>query len=136
MKQSPQEFFAAYKAARSAVDGEYWRLQLELVKAYCGPAELDQRRGNWERAQALEHISSVLDQGDRAEVLTETESKVAGTKRYLLFRDGERWRIERVQVRCDMCQGTGVSPVLESLYDDNRSRCRACSGSGWLAWGA
>jgi hypothetical protein len=133
MKQTPQEFFVEYKAARSAMEGECGRLQAELRKTYCLPAEPSQPLTNWERGQALEHISDVLDHGDSVELFTDTESKVIGMKRYFLLRDGERWRIERVQVRCEACHGTGVGPIVD-LYDDTRQRCKICSGSGWLAW--
>jgi DnaJ-class molecular chaperone len=133
MKQTPQEFFAEYTAARSAMEGECRRLQAELAKTYCHPDEPSQQRADWERGQVLEHVSDVLDHGDSVELFTETESEVIGTKRYFLVRDSERWRIDRVQVRCEACHGTGVGPIVD-LYDDSRRRCKACSGLGWLAW--
>ena len=129
MQESLVQFFAEYKAARSASDRGQSRIAAELERAFHISERASEDVEKWLHAREKEEVTDIIAHGHRAEVITTGD--LVGPKRYLVVRAKERWRIEKVQLGCACCRGTGKDPLLKVSKAD----CKHCSGSGWVQWG-
>src|ERR1035441_720807 len=111
MKESLVQFFAEYKAARCASDREKRRIDAELERLFYTSERAPEKVEKWLHAREKEEASDAIEHGHRAEIVTTGD--LVGPKRYLVIRDMKGWRIEKVQLRCTMCKGTGRNPVLK-----------------------
>jgi hypothetical protein len=128
MQESLGQFFADYKTARAASDRGQMRIAAELKRSFHTSERPPEDVEKWLHAREKEAVTDTIDHGRRAEILTTGD--LTGPKRYLVVRDTERWRIEKVQLRCAFCEGTGMDPQLKVSTAD----CNYCSGSGWVQW--
>src|SRR2546425_12437327 len=102
MHGSLVQFFAEYKAARSATDRGQMRIAADLKRSFHTSEPPSDEVEKWLHAREKEEVTDTVDHGHRAEVVTTGD--LTGPKRYLVVRDTQRWRIEKVQLCCAICK--------------------------------
>jgi hypothetical protein len=120
---TPQEFLQEYLTKRQAHQlawDEMWGADL---KAFFGTYYLERRDEagrDWSVLPTI--VETIQENDDTVSIIVQEEHY---TKRYYIVRENGKYRIDRVMIRCELCDGTG---------EIEGDKCELCDGRGWEDW--
>lgn len=121
---SAEEFLQQYFQTKQKHEHAWEDLWQRELKPFFGEYFLERRSEadqNWATLPVIRQ--QILEDDDTVSFITASEDH--HTKRYYVKKHNSAYKIERIMVQCDLCQGTGK-------YDDEQ--CELCGGRGWDDW--
>ena len=120
--QSPHDFIREYLTEQVRIQ-EVWRdVWLPVRHRFFQPGcTLFDPQRNIDRAKAETPLET-SESGPGTAVVTTSGFGEGLRLRYTLQNSGEAWRINRVEMECNLCQGTGTFRT---------GVCKWCKGDGW-----
>jgi len=123
-----EDFLREYFRARTDLHREFARLHGPVADRFFS-ADHRSYRPEWSiQHSEAERILSVSPLENGAEVVTSGCLGDRFRMRYRLCATLDSWRIESIEMECDICHGTGKRK-------DGESDCRLCKGKGWSLLG-
>ena len=121
---SAEEFLQSYFQAKQAHEHAWEDIWQRELRPFFGPYFLERRSEadrNWATIPAI--ASRIVESDDTMSFITKGEGHY--TKRYYVTKQDAGYRIDRIMVQCDICQGTG---------EFDGEACELCGGRGWDDW--
>jgi hypothetical protein len=119
-----EEFLRSYFAAKQQHEQAWEQTWQQHLRPFFGQYFLDQRQEvdrNWGTIPDV--TKSILENDDTMSFITGGHGHFI--KRYYVTHKNGSFVIDRIMIRCSICEGTGH-------YDDEP--CELCGGRGWDDW--